>query len=109
MKVDLTGQVALVTGAAGGIGTAVTAALHANGCRVVHADIDLDGARRRAAEQPGDVAVAGALAPGRLERATIDDDPVEVAATRAPDDRERGRGPLAPRGGADRDRGAGAL
>jgi len=57
VKVDLTGQVALVTGAAGGIGTAVTAALHANGCRVVHADIDLDGARRRAAEQPGDVAV----------------------------------------------------
>jgi hypothetical protein len=39
----------------------------------------------------GDVAVAGALAPGRLERATIDEDPVDVAATRAPDDRERGR------------------
>lgn len=39
----------------------------------------------------GDVAVSGALAPGRLERATADEDPVDVAATRAPDDRERGR------------------
>jgi len=39
----------------------------------------------------GDVAVSGALSPGRLERATIGEDPVDVAATRAPDDRERGR------------------
>lgn len=39
----------------------------------------------------GDAVVADALAPGRLERATTDHDPVEVGATRAPDHRERGR------------------
>ena len=57
MKVDLTGHVALVTGAAGGIGTAIGTALAANGCRVVHADIDIEGARRCAAARPGDFAV----------------------------------------------------
>lgn len=39
----------------------------------------------------GDVVVAAALEPNRLERARDDRDPVEVPATRAPDRRERGR------------------
>ena len=39
----------------------------------------------------GDTVVAEALPPGRLEQATTDDDPVLVSATRAPDNRERGR------------------
>jgi len=39
----------------------------------------------------GDAVVTSALAPGRLERTIAEDDPVDVPATRAPDDRERGR------------------
>lgn len=39
----------------------------------------------------GDPPVAEALAPGRLQQATEDREPVEVLATRAPDKRERGR------------------
>jgi NAD(P)-dependent dehydrogenase (short-subunit alcohol dehydrogenase family) len=57
MRVDLAGRVALVTGAAGGIGTAIGAALATNGCRVAHADIDLAGAQERAAATPGGIAL----------------------------------------------------
>ena len=39
----------------------------------------------------GDPPVSEALAPGRLGEAVADREPVEVAATRAPDRRERGR------------------
>ena len=44
MKVDLENQVALVTGAARGIGKAIADELAQNGARVVYADIDLAGA-----------------------------------------------------------------
>jgi NAD(P)-dependent dehydrogenase (short-subunit alcohol dehydrogenase family) len=57
MKCDLTGKVALVTGAAGGIGQALAAKLAANGARVVYADIHLDSAAACAAEVPGAFAV----------------------------------------------------
>lgn len=43
-------QVALVTGAAGGIGSAICHRLARDGAHVVLADIDLEGARRKAAE-----------------------------------------------------------
>src|SRR5512137_890923 len=56
MKVNLTGQVALVTGAARGIGQAIADTLAANGARVVYADIDLDTARQSAAKSPGALA-----------------------------------------------------
>ena len=45
MQVDLKNQVALVTGAARGIGQAIGQTLAANGARVVFADVDEAGAR----------------------------------------------------------------
>lgn len=42
------GRVALVTGAASGIGAALAAALHGAGAKVMLADVDADGARRQA-------------------------------------------------------------
>ncbi len=56
MKVDLDGRVAIVTGGAGAIGTAICRMLAANGARVVVADINLDGARALAGELPGGMA-----------------------------------------------------
>lgn len=46
--IDFDGQVALVTGAASGIGRALAAALGARGARVIAADIDADGAAETA-------------------------------------------------------------
>lgn len=48
--IDLTGKVALVTGAAGGLGAAVAAAFAEAGAHVVLGDTDLAGATRTAAE-----------------------------------------------------------
>lgn len=57
MRADLTGKVALVTGAAGTIGRAIAERLAANGASVVAADINLAGARDLAAELPSALAV----------------------------------------------------
>ena len=50
MRCDLKGKVALVTGAAGAIGSVIARRLSENGASVVVADIDLSGAERVAAE-----------------------------------------------------------
>jgi NAD(P)-dependent dehydrogenase (short-subunit alcohol dehydrogenase family) len=49
-RIDLSGQVALVTGAARGIGRAIAAALAEAGADLALADIQVDGVRRTAAE-----------------------------------------------------------
>lgn len=56
MRVDLDGRVAIVTGGAGAIGTAICRMLAANGASVVVADINREGAEALAAELPGAMA-----------------------------------------------------
>lgn len=57
MKVNLEGKVALVTGAARGIGLATADALAANGARVIYADIDFATAQQAAAQTAGALAL----------------------------------------------------
>jgi 3-oxoacyl-[acyl-carrier protein] reductase len=57
MQVDLSGQVALVTGAARNIGKSISDLYARNGATVYYADIDIRTARQSAAQQPGGRAV----------------------------------------------------
>lgn len=56
MQCDLSGRVAFVTGAAGGIGRAIVERLSANGAAVVVADINAEGAEAVAATLPNAIA-----------------------------------------------------
>jgi NAD(P)-dependent dehydrogenase (short-subunit alcohol dehydrogenase family) len=57
VRIDLSGQVAVVTGGAGAIGGGIVSRLAENGARVVIADIDLAAARSLAARTPGAIAI----------------------------------------------------
>jgi len=57
MKVDLKGSVALVTGAARGIGRATARTLADNGARVIIADLDEEMAAKTSSEIPGSLAL----------------------------------------------------
>jgi len=58
MRVDLTDRVALVTGAARGIGQAIADQLADNGARVVYTDVDAAGVQESASRVSGAVALA---------------------------------------------------
>ena len=50
MQIELSGKVALVTGAARGIGKAIADGLAANGAAVIYTDVDIDTAKESAAK-----------------------------------------------------------
>jgi 3-oxoacyl-[acyl-carrier protein] reductase len=70
---DFSGKVAIVTGAAGGLGLAIAERLASDGAAVVLADVDLDGAETAR----GKIAARGARA---LTQRTDVSDPSDVAA-----------------------------
>ncbi|MGY4858972.1 3-hydroxybutyrate dehydrogenase [Cryobacterium sp. AP23] len=71
MLSDLTGQTALITGGAGGIGAACAAALAAKGAHVIIADRDAEAAERVAGEVRGEAWAVDLLDTGALEKLAL--------------------------------------
>ncbi len=72
MQIDLANRVALVTGAARGIGQAVADMLAGNGALVYYSDIDVAEAQRAAARAPGCVPVEMDVSDERQVQGVVD-------------------------------------
>jgi NAD(P)-dependent dehydrogenase (short-subunit alcohol dehydrogenase family) len=87
-EIDLDGAVAVVTGGAGGIGTALTARLTAEGARVAVVDLDLAAAEAAAAAFPGAIGLAAdvgdaAAVDGMVAQVTSRLGPIDVYCSNA--------------------------
>lgn len=72
MRTDMMGQVAFVTGAAGGIGRAIVQRLAENGASIVVADINAEGAREVADELPNAIACTMDIRDGETIDAAVE-------------------------------------
>jgi short-subunit dehydrogenase len=83
---DLSGRKALLTGATGGLGRAIAAALAARGAQLVLSARDADALAAMAVELPGDghsVAAADLAEPGAAERLAAEVDAIDVLVANA--------------------------
>jgi len=85
MQLELSDQIALVTGGASGIGAATARTLAAEGCRVIVADINVAGAQTVAAEIEISGGHARAMALDVRDRSAIDHCVADIAARDAAD------------------------
>ncbi|HWD93879.1 MAG TPA: 3-oxoacyl-ACP reductase family protein [Verrucomicrobiae bacterium] len=73
MNVNLSGKVALVTGAARGIGQAIAQALSENGATVVYADLDFETAKQAAANSRNSLAMRLDVSDEKQAEVVVDD------------------------------------